>query len=443
MQLWRHVAGLAFRRSEDNLQQSPNKLPTVSPTQRVAFSGAFVLLASLEIAKVSPATAIWAAPAILFSAILIAWAAESAQFFVSQGIALAMLAWLQTMPEFAVEAVLAWKQQTPLLMANLTGALRLLTGLGWPLIYGTAAFFYRRKYGRPLNKIRLEKEHCVEVVGLTLPLLYMLWIWFKGSLTVWDALVLILIYCAYLFVLSKIPPASAEGIEDLDRVPRYVVKSSPKVRNLLIVLLFVGGGGLIYYSAEPFLGSLLAVSAILGVPSFVFVQWVAPFVSEFPEKVSAFYWARTIDGAPMALMNMVSSNINQWTLLAAMLPIIFSISAGHVAGIQFDSQQELELLMTVGQSLIGLMFLMNMELAWWEASALFSLWFLQFALSPFPPGPGLLGQLAGHIHWLVTCAYFLWFAIEVIRTLAHKRQPLAFILFARLWRERVMGLEAR
>lgn len=443
MQLWRYVAGLAFRRSEDNLQQSPNKLPTVSPTQRVAFSGAFVLLASLEIAKVSPATAIWAAPAILFSAILIAWAAESAQFFVSQGIALAMLAWLQTMPEFAVEAVLAWKQQTPLLMANLTGALRLLTGLGWPLIYGTAAFFYRRKYGRPLNKIRLEKEHCVEVVGLTLPLLYMLWIWFKGSLTVWDALVLILIYCAYLFVLSKIPPASAEGIEDLDRVPRYVVKSSPKVRNLLIALLFVGGGGLIYYSAEPFLGSLLAVSAILGVPSFVFVQWVAPFVSEFPEKVSAFYWARTIDGAPMALMNMVSSNINQWTLLAAMLPIIFSISAGHVAGIQFDSQQELELLMTVGQSLIGLMFLMNMELAWWEASALFSLWFLQFALSPFPPGPGLLGQLAGHIHWLVTCAYFLWFAIEVIRTLAHKRQPLAFILFARLWRERVMGLEAR
>ena len=425
------------------MHQSPNKLPTVSPTQRVAFSGAFVLLASLEIAKVSPATAIWAAPAILFSAILIAWAAESAQFFVSQGIALAMLAWLQTMPEFAVEAVLAWKQQTPLLMANLTGALRLLTGLGWPLIYGTAAFFYRRKYGRPLNKIRLEKEHCVEVVGLTLPLLYMLWIWFKGSLTVWDALVLILMYCAYLFVLSKIPPASAEGIEDLDRVPRYVVKSSPKVRNLLIALLFVGGGGLIYYSAEPFLGSLLAVSAILGVPSFVFVQWVAPFVSEFPEKVSAFYWARTIDGAPMALMNMVSSNINQWTLLAAMLPIIFSISAGHVAGIQFDSQQELELLMTIGQSLIGLMFLMNMELAWWEASALFGLWFLQFALSPFPPGPGLLGQLAGHIHWLVTCAYFLWFAIEVIRTLAHKRQPLAFILFARLWRERVMGQKAQ
>lgn len=424
------------------LPQFLSTQPTITPPQRVAFSGAFVLLASLEIAKVSPTTALWAAPAILVSAILIAWAAESAQFFVSQGIALAMLAWLQTMPEFAVEAVLAWKQQTSLLMANLTGALRLLTGLGWPMIYGTAAFFYRRKHGRAMKVIHLETEHCVEVVGLMLPLVYMLWIWLKGTLTLWDALVLILIYCAYLLLLSRIPPVGVEGIEDLDRVPRYVVKSSPKVRNLLILLLFAGGGGLIYYSAEPFLGSLLAVSAILGIPSFVFVQWVAPFVSEFPEKVSAFYWARTIDGAPMALMNMVSSNINQWTLLAAMLPIIFSISAGHPAPIQFDGQQELELLMTIGQSLIGLMFLMNMELVWWEASALFSLWFLQFALSAVPPGPSLFARFAGHIHWLVTCAYFLWFAVEVVRTFAHKRKPQAFVLFARLWRERVMGREA-
>jgi cation:H+ antiporter len=424
------------------LPQFLSNQPQVPPPQRVAFSGAFVLLASLEIAKVSPATALWAAPAILMSAILIAWAAESAQFFVSQGIALAMLAWLQTMPEFAVEAVLAWKQQAPLLMANLTGALRLLTGLGWPMIYATAAFFYRRKYGHALQAIHLQTEHCVEVVGLALPLVYMLWIWLKGTLTVWDALVLILIYCAYLFVLTKVPPAGAEGIEDLERVPRYIVKSSPKVRNLLILLLFVGGGGLIYYSAEPFLGSLLAVSAILGIPSFVFVQWVAPFVSEFPEKVSAFYWARTIDGAPMALMNMVSSNINQWTLLAALLPVIFSVSAGHPEPIRFDSQQELELLMTIGQSLIGLMFLMNMELAWWEASTLFSLWFLQFALSPVHAGPDLFARFAGHVHWLVTCAYFVWFAIEVARIFAHKRKPLAFILFASLWRERVIGRQA-
>ena len=77
----------------------------------------------------------------LISALMIAWAAESAQFFMAQGFALAILAWMQTLPEFAVEAVFAWQQQVPLLLANLTGALRLLTGFGWPVIYFTAADF--------------------------------------------------------------------------------------------------------------------------------------------------------------------------------------------------------------------------------------------------------------------------------------------------------------
>jgi cation:H+ antiporter len=169
------------------------------------------------------------------------------------------------------------------------------------------------------------------------------------------------------------------------------------------------------------------------------VQWVAPFVSEFPEKVSAFYWARTIDGAPIALMNLISSNINQWTMLPAMLSIVFSFSCGQPASIRFDSRQELELLMTIGQGLVGVMFLLNMEFAWWEASFLFFLWLFQFVLSPVQPGPGVVAQIAGHSHWLVTCAYFTWFGIEVIRTLTGASEPRAFVLFARFWRGRALG----
>jgi cation:H+ antiporter len=307
------------------------------------------------------------------------------------------------------------------------------------MIYATAAFFYRRRHGAPHQSIHLEREHCVEVVGLLAPLLYMTWVYFKGSLSVWDSVFLVAIYVGYLMVLGKMPPQDVEGIDDLHRIPRSIVTATPKARTAIIVLLFAGGGALIYFTAEPFLGSLLAVSALIGVPSFVFVQWVAPFVSEFPEKVSAFYWARTIHRAPMALMNMVSSNINQWTLLTAMLPLVYSMSRGEPSAIELDDVQRLELLMTLGQSMIAMMFLVNMELAWWEAVSLFSLWFAQFIFSPIPPGDSILGTISKHIHQWVTWVYLLWTGVEVARTLAGKRRPLAFRLFAEVWRTRVMA----
>src|SRR6478752_7169998 len=175
-----------------------------------------LLLLVVPLAEVRPSTVLWAGPAILLSAIAIAWAAESAQFFIAQGFALAILAWLQTLPEFAVEAVLAWKQQTPLLLANLTGALRLLTGLGWPLIYATAAFFHRRRRGGGMLEIRLAREHCIEVVGLTAALVYVAVIWAKGSLGLVDAGVLIGIYVVYLIILGRMPALDKEGIDDLE-----------------------------------------------------------------------------------------------------------------------------------------------------------------------------------------------------------------------------------
>src|SRR5258708_9950610 len=121
--------------------------------------GAFFFAAVEAIPETSPATILWAAPAILIAAMVIAWAAESSQFFIAQGFALAILAWMQTMPVFAVEAVLAWRQQIPLLFANLTGALRLLTGLGWPAIYFAAAFVHRRRTNTPPRRMRMDAEH--------------------------------------------------------------------------------------------------------------------------------------------------------------------------------------------------------------------------------------------------------------------------------------------
>jgi hypothetical protein len=103
----------------------------------------------------------------------------------------------------------------------------------------------------------------------------------------------------------------------------------------------------------------------------------------------------------------------------------------------FDDQQKLEVLMTLGQSLVGLLFLVNMELAWWEAAALFTLWGIQFALSPIPPGPGALGYIATHIHGWVTAGYFIWFALGMVSFAFGRRKLLAFVLFAAMWRKHV------
>jgi len=143
----------------------------------------------------------WPFPAVVVSAFLISWGAECAQFLISQGMALAILAWLQAMPEFAVEAVIAWSQQIHFMTANFTGSLRLLVGLGWPLIFGVAAFGHWRREGRLLRRIHLDEEHAVEVLALGLPILYFLFVYFKGTLDLLDAALLMVIYVAYLWVL--------------------------------------------------------------------------------------------------------------------------------------------------------------------------------------------------------------------------------------------------
>src|SRR5262249_51742795 len=254
---------------------------------------------------------------------------------------------------------------------------------GWPMIYATAAIFYRRRRKRKLRSIRLEDEHAVEVVFLLVCIGYFFIVWLKGTLSLLDTGILSVIYGVYLYFLNKIPPQEEEKAEDMDRIPRYILGRSPRVRNAMIIGLFGGGGLILYFVAHPFLDSLKALAATLGLSSFVFVQWVAPFLSEFPEKVSAFNWARRVTTAPVALMNMVSSNINQWTMLVAMLPIAYALALGGAATIAFDDHQRVEILLTICQSLLGALILANMRFAWWEAAVLFTLWFIQFVLSGF------------------------------------------------------------
>jgi cation:H+ antiporter len=356
-------------------------------------------------------SALWTFPSILLSAFLLAWGAEAAQFLMSQGLALAILAWLQTLPEFAVEAVIAWEagrspERTHLAIANLTGAIRLLLGLGWPMIYFTFAAFNRaREEGaRRFPAIALDPEHATEVVGLVPPLLYFIWIVAKGTMSWVDAVVLLLLYAAYLYVLLLHPPHAEEALSDAPRVSQWAYRQRGWRRRAAIGGLFASGGLLLYATAHPFLESMLALAAVFGVSQFVLVQWVAPFLSEFPEKISAFKWARRVTTAPIALMNMVSSNINQWTVLAAMIPLVYGWSHlrhhGVWADFPFDHTQRLEIILTLLQTGLGALLLANLEFDWLDAAALFVLWLAQFLVP----------------HWReeVAVAYGVWMAVLVV-----------------------------
>ena len=371
--------------------------------------------------------ALWTFPAIILAAMLIAWAAESGQFYISQGLALAVLAWVQTLPEFAVEATIALEaakkpETMHLITANFTGSLRLFVGLGWPMVYFVSFFFGRRKLrpkgGEGLWTIRMDDEQAATVLALIPSLAYFLVIYFKGTLNAVDGIILAGIYFFYLWVLSKMPPQSAEGVEDCDWVVRRLIKLQTPGNIIGIFLMFMAGALILWFAAHPFLDSMLAVATMTGMSQFVFVQWVAPFLSEFPEKLSAFHWARRVNKAPMALANFVSSSINQWTVLVATVPFIYAYGLGRFAPVVFDAHQKAEILLTIVQSYLGFLFLASMDFGFGEALGLFVLWLIQFFV-PSVRGP-------------ITAIYGLWAAFETVRFIKNRRQRNVFSVFSRL-----------
>jgi cation:H+ antiporter len=269
----------------------------------------------------------------------------------------------------------------------------------------------RRQAQARLPPIRLDPEHAVEVAGLVPPLLYFGVILWKGRFSWIDALVLCACYGGYLALLFRSPPRAVETLADAPAVSRWAYRQRGWRQTAAIAGLLGGGGVLLYASAQPFFESLLAVAGLLGVSQFALVQWVAPFLSEFPEQLSALYWARRVSHAPLALMNLVSSNINQWTVLAAMIPLVYGYSTLRHHGVwldfRFDGTQRLEILVTLLQTAVGLMLLASMAFGARAAGLLFALWLAQLVW------PGLATAAA--------VGYAVWLAVLAIQVAAGRR----------------------
>src|SRR5258708_39734835 len=128
--------------------------------------------------------------AIFGAAFLLSWAAELSQKDIPQALAIALLALIAVLPEYAVDMYFAWTagkdpKYTAFATANMTGANRLLIGVGWAAVVIT----YWLKSGR--RGIALEPEHKIEIFYLGVATIYSFIIPFKGRLDLIDAAVLV------------------------------------------------------------------------------------------------------------------------------------------------------------------------------------------------------------------------------------------------------------
>jgi cation:H+ antiporter len=336
--------------------------------------GVVIRLAGIELPP--PQMTLVSGMAILAASFLLLWACDAFQVDVSQTLALAVVALIAVLPEYAVDMYVTWMagkkpegDYAHYAIANMTGANRLLIGVAWGMI--AAVYWFR--FGR---EVRLEKERRTELLFLGMATAYAFLIPIKGSLAWYDGIVLLGIYVWYMVIASRRPATEfeAEG-------PAMLLVRLPKVqRRLVTTAMFLYAAGGILANAEPFCEGLVATGKILRIPPFLLVQWLAPIASEAPEFVVAlvFVWRGR---AGMALGSLISSKLNQWTLLVGMIPGVFAVSHGSLDHpLPMDSLQMHEILLTAAQSLMAVVLLASMRLGLGGAILLFVLFSGQLVL---------------------------------------------------------------
>ena len=362
--------------------------------------------------------------AIVGAAFLLSWAAEVAQLDVSAGLAIAVLAFIAVLPEYAVDMVFALKggnavqafgpachppgapgeTACSLALANMTGANRLLIGIGWSMVVFIA--WYRwRKQGRPQREIRLERSHSVEVSFLALATAYSLTLPLKHSITLIDAAILVAIFAAYTVRISRAPAEEPHLVGPA----RYLATFSQRGRRLSVVGLFVVAAAIILLSAELFAEALVDTGQEFGISEFLLVQWLAPLASETPELLVAGLYAWRLN-TNAALGTLVSSKVNQWTLLVGTLPVVFAIALGGLHGLPVDAHQRQELFLTAAQSFFAVAVLATLSISTREALLLFSLFWAQFVIGAVVPE-----SVGGIERVLVAGAYLVLGAAMLVR----------------------------
>lgn len=365
--------------------------------------------------------------AVVGAAFMLAWAAEASQVDISAGLALALLALVAVLPEYAVDFVFTWKagkhpvQFAPDALANMTGGNQLLIGAGWSLVVLVGAYRIRQsRRGRDLrnvravpesNQVELERSHSVEIAFLLIATLYGLTLPLHRTLGVFDAAVLVTIFVAYMVRVARAPAETPHLVG-----PARTIGTMPTTRRRLAVVFLFGAAVItILVCAEPFADSLVETGRKFAIDDFVLISLIAPLASEAPELLIAGMFAWRLD-ANSGLGALVSSKVNQWTLLVGTLPIVFAISSGGLHGLPIDAIQREELFVTAAQSAFAVAILANRRISVREASILLGVWLVQL-VTKLP----LFEAIHGPARISIGCLYLAMAVVVVFRERAHIR----------------------
>ena len=350
-----------------------------------------------------PLAALLFGVAIVGAAFFLAWAGEVAQLDVSAGLAIATLAFVAVLPEYAVGLIFAAKgghdfhrygaacrsaaqaaahlePTCSLALANMTGAIRLLIGVGWSMVVFVGWWQWRKRGRRRHATIELERSHAVELSYLAVATGYSLTLPLKRSITLVDAAVLIAVFLAYTVRVSRAPadPPHLVGPS------RWLGTFANRPRRTIVAGLFVVAAAVILLCAEPFADALVDTGKSFHVSEFLLVQWLAPIASEAPELLVAGLFAYRLNTST-GLSTLVSSKVNQWTLLIGTLPVVFAVSSQGLHGLPIAATARGEVLLTAAQSVFAVAILVDLRLTALQAASLFGLFWAQFAIGAFVP----------------------------------------------------------
>jgi len=364
--------------------------------------------------------------AVVGASLLLTWAAEVSQLDLSPALAIAGLALVAVLPEYVVGAVFAWRgghavrifgpacqaathaasssSSCSLALANMLGANRLLIGIGWSLVVLVAWRRTRTQRSTLLRGVTLGRPHSVELTALALASLWCLSLPFRRSVGLVDTGVLFAIFGAYSVRLAAAPREEPE----LEGVAAWLGERSTVSRRVIAAAMVALAVAVIFLCADAFADALVASGSRLGISDFFLVQWVAPLASEAPELIIATIYAWRLRAA-VGLGALVSSKVNQWTLLVGSLPIAFAVASSSLHGLPLGGTERQELALTAAQSMFGVAVLGNLEVSTAEAISLFTLFTSEFFLAALLPGHEL-----GQVRDTYTAVYLVAAAVILL-----------------------------